>query len=49
MRTRGLFLGALHGVLAPALVAAFFMHNLVPMLIWVGITFVVIVDASRRK
>ncbi|MGD4429326.1 hypothetical protein QT726_22340 [Xanthomonas citri pv. citri] len=49
MRTRGLFLGALHGVLGPALVAAFFMENLVPMLIWVGTTFVVVADASRRN
>ncbi len=49
MRTRGLFLGALHAHLGPAMVAAFFMDNLVPMLIWIGATFVVIVDASRRK
>lgn len=48
MRTRGFFLGSLHALLGPALVAAFFTHNLVPMLVWIAATFVVVADACRR-
>lgn len=42
MRARGMFLGALFAFSGPALVAAFFMDNLVPLVIWLAATAVVI-------